>query len=224
MTSFLTWVLFLTTFLMSEIRLNFGRALYNRRVCRPQMMHDDLPVILSKFKVWPGYYVSCDEFVTFIGVGPTPKYDTTSPAQVTSDECPVTHPKHFAEVPNVDKKTRTSVTCAYLTSKSSFISTYTLHRTKLYTKLYWSAAFIALVLLRRLKHADNAGQTATELFNIDVSGLNRIFPRYGGLYCSYQRRQVLQEHDPAPVPPPSHHPCTREQQQIRHVVRFRILS
>lgn len=41
-----------------------------------------------------------------IGVGPTPKYDTTSPAQVMSDECPVTHPKHFAEVPNVDKTTR----------------------------------------------------------------------------------------------------------------------
>ncbi|KAG1869170.1 hypothetical protein C8R48DRAFT_791733 [Suillus tomentosus] len=106
MTSFLTWVLFLTAFLMSENRLNFGRALYDRRACRPQMMHDDdLPVILSKFKVWPGYYVSCDEFVTSIEVGPTPKYDTTSPAQVMSDECPVTHPKHFAEAPNVDKKT-----------------------------------------------------------------------------------------------------------------------
>lgn len=51
MTSFLTWVLFLTAFLMSENRLNFGRALYNRRACRPQMMHDDPPVILSKFKV-----------------------------------------------------------------------------------------------------------------------------------------------------------------------------
>lgn len=56
-------------------------------------------------------------------------------------------------------------------------------------------------------YIDNAGHAVTKLFNINVSGLKRISPRYGGFYCLYismSSSPGIPKHEPVPVPlPPS---------------------
>lgn len=62
-------------------------------------------------------------------------------------------------------------------------------------------------------YVDNAGHAVTKLFDINVSGLKRISPRYGGfyyLYISMSSSPAISKHEsvPVPLPPSSSHSRT----------------